>query len=166
MFIRKKRTPSATVALFDQLARRQEPRISRAFMAGLENVRDRVNATRLEQLLSSGDTNAILQLLSLDQSREDLQQFKAAINQAVSEGAKAAAESQPSVTGLNGTQVNFVFDSQNPRLAQYAQQISSTRIREISEDVRQVARNVISQDTTAGINPRERRLAVFGTASV
>ena len=160
MFIRKKRTPSATVALFDQLARRQEPRISRAFMAGLENVRDRVNATRLEQLLSSGDTNAILQLLSLDQSREDLQQFKAAINQAVSEGAKAAAESQPSVTGLNGTQVNFVFDSQNPRLAQYAQQISSTRIREISEDVRQVARNVISQDTTAGINPREtaRRL--------
>jgi hypothetical protein len=160
MFIRKKRTPSDTVALFDQLARRQEPRISRAFMAGLENVRDRVNATRLEQLLSSGDTNAILQLLSLDQSREDLQQFKAAINQAVSEGAKAAAESQPSVTGLNGTQVNFVFDSQNPRLAQYAQQISSTRIREISEDVRQVARNVISQDTTAGINPREtaRRL--------
>lgn len=69
MFIRKKRTPSDTVALFDQLARRQEPRISRAFMAGLENVRDRVNATRLEQLLSSGDTNAILQLLSLDQSR-------------------------------------------------------------------------------------------------
>lgn len=158
--LEKSLTPSEAVRLLDRAARKMEPRIARAFLLAMERVRDRVNAEELALLIARGDAGGVLRLLQLEQVPEDLAEFKAAIGEAVTEGARIAADNTAPVEGVDGRIVRFVFDQQNPRLANFAQQISSTRIREIDNDVREVTRTIIADGAVQGNNPRETAIRV------
>lgn len=153
-FIHKALSGSQTVELFDRTARRAEGRIRRALLDALERVRDRETAAELQRLVEARKPNAILDLLDVGKG-DDFIAFRAAISEAVSDGAKLTVRAQPPVEGPDGRKIEFIFDSQNPRLATYAQQISGTRIREIGNDVREVIRTIVAQDTVNGINPRD-----------
>jgi len=153
-FIHKALSGSQTVELFDRAARRAEGRIRRALLDALERVRDRETAAQLRLLVSERRVNSILELLDVGKG-DDFVAFRAAISETVSDGAKLAVRAQRPVKGPDGRKIEFVFDSQNPRLATYAQQISGTRIREIGNDVREVIRTIVAQDTVNGINPRD-----------
>lgn len=150
--IRKVTGPEAVQRL-DAVARRMEPRLRRAFLDAIENVRDRLNAREVARALDNGDVEAVMRLVSPGLLEEDMRQLRAAISDAVLAGGAEAAATQPDVFGPGLQQVRFVFDATNPRLANYAQQISSTRVREISNDIRETVRTTISAGTVAGDNP-------------
>ena len=142
-------------AALERVADKLEPRIARAFEESLNNLRGRVSEDRLVELIESGDISAIVnEVLGEQVTRDAFQSVSAAIAAAVYSGASAAADIQPSVIGPRGTEIRFVFNQANPRLAEFAQTQTATRVREISEDVRQVTRDVISEGATRGDNPR------------
>lgn len=141
------------VELLDKTARKMDPKIAQAFLDAMEGIRDRVNASQVASLLEQGRVDEVLAILSPELTEDALQGLQSAISQAVLDGGHAAAISQPPVIGVNSAPVSFVFNATNPELARYAQQITSTRIREISNGVREVARNVITEGVIRGDNP-------------
>jgi len=152
----EKVTGPEAVQRLRQAADRMEPRIRQAFEQALSDLRERLSDAELAQLIEAGNINQIVNgLLGEAVTDNALLPFAAAIGAAAIEGGRVAAAVQPPVVGRNGQDVQFVFNATNPRVASFAQAQTSQRIREISEDVRTVVRDVITQETRRGANPLE-----------
>lgn len=157
--IRKVTGPEA-VELLDQAARKMEPRLARTFRDGMERLRDRINADEVARLIEQRRIDEILRLLDFRATQEAMEDFRATVSAAVLAGALVAAAAQPPVSGVGGEEVRFVFNATNPRVARYAEQISSTRIREVSNNVRDVTRGIVRAGIVAGDNPRTTAIQV------
>jgi hypothetical protein len=131
-----------------------EPRVRRAFLDGLESLRNRLDAADLARLIEQGQTDEILRLLRVEVTDEAFRPLEAAIQNAVAQGGQTLGQIAGTVLGPIG-EVQFVFGEANPRLAQVASTLTSARIREVGNDVRAVVREVITEETVAGRNPRD-----------
>jgi hypothetical protein len=139
----------------DKAAKAIEAKIAASYAASMTALRNNVSLRELARLIDESDYNGILRLFHDDIVVDRLQPVKAAINNGVIAGGTAAASIQPAVTGLSGTRVTFVFDALNPMLAQISSTITADRIRVISEDVRQVIRQVVTDGVISGHNPNK-----------
>jgi len=147
-------TGSEAVRRLEALVDRLSPRLARAFREAVDRMRSRIPAEEAARLIEAGRVEELIDLLDPNVTENELQELAAAIEDAVVQGGRLAAEVQPPVLGPGGT-VNVVFASANPLIGRYARQISSTRIREIGEDVRAVVRESVAQGTEQGFNPRD-----------
>ena len=157
-YIRKRAEPveklsgPAALRLLTDAALRAEGRISRSFLQDLENMRGRISANELRDLIRRGDSPEIIRRLVAD-DLEGYPELRRAITEAVQEGARMAAEGQGTYEHVNGQVYEMQFDATNPEVYDYARQIGSTRIREISLEQREAIRQTLSSAVQRGQNP-------------
>jgi hypothetical protein len=147
----RKMTASDAVAVFLRAAEGMDPKIAAAFIQAIETIRVRVPAEKIALLLERRDYTTLENAFSGHFTSTEWQPYGKAIEQAVLAGTKATSDTQGVV---NGAQEDFeIRVGLNPRLEQFAQTMTSTRIREIDQTTRDTIRQVIQSGTTAGDDP-------------
>jgi hypothetical protein len=147
----RKVTASDAVALFLRAAEGMDPKIAAAFIQAIETIRVRVPAETIARLLERRDYTSLENAFAGHFTSTEWQPYGKAIEQAVLAGVKVTSETQGVI---NGAQEDFeIRVGLNPRLAQFAQTMTSTRIREIDQTTRDTIRQVIQSGTTAGDDP-------------
>lgn len=162
--IRKHRIAKATgpeaIERLRALTDRMEPKMAKAFRDAIRDLEGSIPDNVLVDLVERGDIDSIVALLGNEAINTSFQSFAAQYSETVLAGAALAADLQPAVIGPSGRAVNFVFNATNPKLSDFAQQNAAKRIREVGEDVRQVARTVVQRGTVAGDNPIKTARAI------
>lgn len=136
------------------LAESMEPKIAEAFRSAMEELRNLIPEAELTRLIESGEIQQIMAQFNDASIQNITQELSASISEAVLAGAQLTASLQPRVIGQNGINVIFQFNPTNPLISDYAIENATLRIREISEDIRHVIREVVRRETIAGVNPR------------
>ena len=153
--VAKRLTRDEYLDRIESLASKNERQVGEAFLRAVRGIRDLATLEQVADALESGGETALLQLFDSPDVSNELQVLSAAIGGAVMDGGRIAAETQPAVTGPRGGRVSFVFNQANPRLASFAERQTTQRVREITEDVRGVVRDVVRDEALAGRNPRD-----------
>lgn len=147
----RKMTASDAVAVFLRAAEGMDPKIARAFIAAIEQIRTRVPAEQIARMIERRDFVSLENAFSGHFSSTEWQPYGAAVEQAVLAGVKATSDTQGVV---NGAQEDFqIAVGLNPRLEQFAITLTSTRIREIDQTTRDTIRQVLQRGLTAGDDP-------------
>lgn len=147
----RKMTASDAVAVFLRAAEGMDPKIASAFIQAIETIRLRVPAEKIAQLIERRDFTSLENAFAGHFTSTEWQPYGKAIEQAVIAGTKATSETQGVV---NGAQEDFeIRVGLNPRLEQFAQTMTSTRIREIDQTTRDTIRQVLQSGLTAGDDP-------------
>lgn len=146
-----KMTGSDAVAVFLRAAEFMDPEIARAFIAAIEAIRLRIPAETIARMIERRDFTSLENAFSTFVALDEWEQYAEAIKRAVLEGVKATSETQGVVSGA---QEDFeIRVGLNPRLEQFAQTMTSTRIREIDQTTRATIRQVLQSGLTAGDDP-------------
>jgi hypothetical protein len=147
----RKITASDAVAVFLRAAESMDPKIARAFIAAIETIRTRVPAEQLARFIERRDFTSLENAFASHFTSTEWQAYGKAIEQAVLAGVKATSSTQGVI---NGAQADFeIAIGLNPRLAQFAITMTSTRIREIDQTTRDTIRQVLQRGLTAGDDP-------------
>lgn len=147
----RKMTASDAVAVFLRAAEGMDPKIARAFITAIEQIRTRVPAEQIARMIERRDFISLENAFSGHFSSSEWQPYGAAIQKAVLAGVKATSDTQGVV---NGAQEDFeIAVGLNPRLEQFATTMTSTRIREIDQTTRDTIRQVLQRGLTAGDDP-------------
>ena len=147
----RKMTASDAVAVFLRAAEGMDPKIARAFIQAIETIRLRIPAEQIALLIERRDFTTLENAFAGHFTSTEWQPYGKAIEQAVIAGTKATSETQGVV---NGAQEDFeIRVGLNPRLEQFAQTMTSTRIREIDQTTRDTIRQVLQSGLTAGDDP-------------
>lgn len=147
----RKMTASDAVAVFLRAAEGMDPKIASAFIQAIETIRLRVPAEKIAQLIERRDFTSLENAFAGHFTSTEWQPYGKAIEQAVIAGTKATSDTQGVV---NGAQEDFeIRVGLNPRLEQFAQTMTSTRIREIDQTTRDTIRQVLQSGLTAGDDP-------------
>lgn len=147
----RKMTASDAVAVFLRAAEKMEPRIARAFLAAIEAIRTRIPAEQLARMIERRDFVSLENAFSAFFTTDEWAQYRGAIEQAVLEGVRATSDTQGII---NGAQEDFrIAVGLNPRLEQFALTLTSTRVREIDQSIRDTLRQVLQRGLTAGDDP-------------
>ena len=146
-----KMTGSDAVAVFLRAAEGMDPKIASAFIQAIETIRLRIPAEQIALLIERRDFTTLENAFAGHFTSTEWQPYGKAIEQAVIAGTKATSETQGVV---NGAQEDFeIRVGLNPRLEQFAQTMTSTRIREIDQTTRDTIRQVLQSGLTAGDDP-------------
>ncbi len=137
-------------------------KIARALLDAFESIRDALSLSELETLLRErpGQVVRLIDALPIENL---LAPAGAEIAAAAFVGAELTASLQAPVLNPQGQAINFVFNVANPRVGPYAERISARRVREVSEGVRQVVRDIVRTEVPAGINPRDTARRIRGS---
>jgi hypothetical protein len=147
----RKMTASDAVAVFLRAAEGMDPKIASAFIQAIEAIRLRIPAEQIALLIERRDFTSLENAFSGHFTSTEWQPYGKAIEQAVIAGTKATSDTQGVV---NGAQEDFeIRVGLNPRLEQFAQTMTSTRIREIDQTTRDTIRQVLQSGLTAGDDP-------------
>ena len=147
-------------AELDRLMERLEGRISKAFAASIQDMRDAVNFTALIAHLRAGNTEAVMRALNLQPDM--FAPLDAAITESFADGGRYEIGNQrvPDPDGV-GTFV-LRFDGRALRAETWAREHSSKLIVEILDDQRDMVRSVIRDEIERGVNPRQTALELVG----
>jgi len=137
-------------------------KIARAILDAFESIRQSLSLSELEELLRErpGQVVRLIDSLPIENL---LAPAAAAIAAAAFVGAELTASLQAPVRNPQGQAVNFVFNVANPRVGPYAERISARRVREVSEGVRAVVRDIVRTEVPQGINPRDTARRIRGS---
>ena len=157
----RKMTASDAVAVFLRAAEGMDPKIASAFIQAMETIRLRIPAEQIALLIERRDFVTLENAFAGHFTSTEWQPYGRAIEQAVLAGTKATSETQGVV---NGAQEDFeIRVGLNPRLEQFAQTMTSTRIREIDQTTRDTIRQVLQSGLTAGDDPFEIARRIRGS---
>jgi hypothetical protein len=144
----------------DQLLRRQEAAVRRAFMMSIQDIRRNTTLARLRDAIAAGDIPAAIRALNLEPAAYAA--FSAAIGNTYTQaGAVAMAGMVWRFPDLSRAVVRWDFD--NPRARAWITEYSSRRITGglIAEQV-QAVRTVIESGYGLGRGPRDIALDIVG----
>jgi len=150
--IAKALTASDTLRLIDEEIARFEPRVARALRDGIEDLRNRVDANELARLISANNLPVILQQFSDSVPKGSFDEFKLVMGRAAIRGAKISAEAQGPIVGVQDDFEIRVGET-NPKLANYVDALTSTRIREIDNGSRDLIRSILREGAVEGDDP-------------
>lgn len=140
----------ALVALADKVA----PNLRTAYLETIARVKKKVSPAKVQQLLEQGRVDDILQLAFTDPLVFDPMRVK--IQSSIAAMAEALIKRTRFVARLGG------FDQINPYAVDAVQSYGARLIRQMTEDLKQTIRDIVSDGIAAGINPRETARAVRG----
>lgn len=153
MTISKASGPEA-IRQLERAANQAEPKIARAMREGIQSLQARFSQQEIADMLENQGAEAVVAMMDQDVTNDALQPLSAAIAAAAMTGGETAAQVQETVTGARGQRVDFVFNTANPRVSEFARTQGSERIREVGNDIRAVTRQVVRDGINRGDNPR------------
>jgi hypothetical protein len=155
--IEKRRGDADEQAKLEALAAKLEPELQKAVLAALEAQKGSIDLADLERALASGDKEAVLELLHLDEYKIAAGEVGATITRGATAAglATAAALIQPKLG-----EVRFTFGELNPTLVNHLQNYQLNLIRQINEKTKEGVRQVLTDAIIAGENPKQAAVAI------
>lgn len=144
----------------DELSRMFEPRVLKAFLAALESVTDDIQINVIEEQLKRGNVDAAIAALNLRPSQ--FGPLDRAIKEVFNTGGIESMKRLPKIKTSAGGKITAHFDSNNPEAERLISEQSSTLIKNITDDARTSAREVILTGQQVGQNPRSTALDLVG----
>ena len=134
-----------------------EPALQKAFQESIANIRNPASFARIVELAEARDVEGLMRELRINPT--SFRPLDKALLDAYEAGGNHAADvvGQP-----RGAKVVVQFDIRNPRAEDWLRSHSSTLIREITDDQREVIRETLAAGMTAGKNPRNTALDLVG----
>lgn len=144
-----------------KLAELFTPRIRKAFLAAIADVRNRAVLTAITEAIRQGDLEAAFKATGLTPAA--MRPITAMIEQAFEQGGVTVAGTFPKgLTDGVGQSVVFRFDVRNSRAEAWARDHSSTLVTRVTDEARTVIRQTIEQGVEDGRNPRAVALDIVG----
>lgn len=147
----------------EALTEQWEPRLRDAFLQAVQRIADRVSVAAVAEALARGDVEAAVRLVGLDAN--DFIGLRNAVHDAFSAGGSAITEAIPAIRDGAGALIKILFDVRNYRAENWIADRSSTLIREIVADQRDMIRANLRAGLEAGLNPRTTALDLVGRIS-
>ena len=147
------------MASLNSIQKKQESEVYRAFMSAIADVKDQAVISEIANLLNNGDVDGVLDLLQL--SPATYSALEESIRTSYAVGGATGAAQLGRIPTPKGTLV-LRFDTRAPAAEQWLRDLSSTRIVEISNETRIVAREVMVKGLADGRGPRSVALDLVG----
>lgn len=145
---------------FDQLISEWEPKLQRAFLESVYNLRDTAHVDQIIRMLENGDVNGALQAVGIDPV--SFRPFDKSIANAFEAGGEATAAVVPAVRDADGFRSVFQFAVRNPEAEMWLKNYSGNLIGEIVSDQKTAVRNFLEAGLAEGANPRTTALDLVG----
>lgn len=142
------------------LIREWEPKLQKAFLAAVYQIRDRAQIALITERLEKGDISGAAQAVGLDPV--SFRSFDVAIAEAFESGGRYVATSFPVVRQPSGFRLNVQFDVRNFAAENWLRLHSSTAITQILDDQRVLIRQALSTAMERGVNPMTAALDLVG----
>lgn len=147
----------------DQLIDSWSPRLRRAFLDSIYQIRNQAQITQIANMLEAGDVDGALRAVGIDPVK--FRPLDKALTDAFEAGGTYAAKAVP-VIRQDGLRVVFQFNIRNPRAETWLSNYSGTLIQEIVDDQRNMVRQNLTRAMQRGINPRTAALDLVGRIAV
>ncbi len=148
---------------FDHLISEWEPKLQRAFLESIHNLRNIAHIDQIVRMLEAGDVSGALSAVGIDAA--SFRPFDKSITAAFEAGGEATAASVPITRAADGLRTVFQFSIRNPEAEQWLKTYSGNLIREIVDDQKTAVRNFLSAGLSEGNNPRTTALDLVGRIS-
>jgi hypothetical protein len=148
--------PNSFSGLIDQW----EPKLQRAFLDAVQNMRGRADIAQLTAMLEASDIEGALRAVGLDPV--SFRVFDRAFTNAFEAGGEATALSIPVTRAADGFKTVFQFNVRNLAAESWLRDYSSSLIRDVFDDQRQMIRNVLTDGLAQGANPLTTALDLVG----
>lgn len=142
---------------------RLEPRVRDAFLQSVGRITAQVQVRALEDAISRGDVNAVIEMLDLDRSY--FAPLDRAFRESYEEAGEWALEELRRQGKRQGVEVRGYFDGRSPRIEEYLAEQSSRLItgpEGLIEDARASVRAILAADNAVGTAPRTSALNIVG----
>ncbi len=148
---------------FDQLISEWEPKLQRAFLDSIYNLRDAAHIDQIARMLENGDVDGALRAVGIDPVA--FRPFDKSLANAFEAGGEATAAVVPIARDAEGFRTVFQFAVRNPQAEQWLKNYSGGLITEIVADQRTAVRNFLEAGLAEGANPRATALDLVGRIS-
>lgn len=148
----------------DQLIDAWSPRLKRAFLDSIYQIRNAAQIAQIAKMLEAGDVDGALRAVGIDPVA--FRPFDKALTDAFEAGGTFAAKAVPVVRTTDGMRVVFQFNIRNPRAERWLSDYSGNLIKDIVEDQRNMVRTYLTRAMARGINPRTAALDLVGRIGV
>jgi hypothetical protein len=141
--------------------RKLEPKLRRAFLDAIGDIRKAVDPSAIARLIEAGDIEAAIKAMRFEPSL--FGPIDRTLEEAYRDAGIAALAALPVIRDPNlGGRFVIGFDGRHPRAELWARQMSSRLITEIVDDQRNMAREQIQSGVTAGRSPITTALDIVG----
>ena len=147
------------MASLNQIQNKQEREIYRAFMDAIGEVKDQSIISEIANLIEAGDIDGVIDLLQL--SPATYAKLEESIRVTYAVGGATGAAQLGKIPTPKGTLV-LRFDTRAPAAEKWLRELSSTRIVEIGNETREVARSLMTQGLAEGRGPSSVALDLVG----
>ncbi len=148
---------------FDRLIDTWEPRLQRAFLDSIYNLRDTAHLDQIIRMLENGDVNGALQAVGIDPV--SFRPFDKSLANAFEAGGDATAAAVPVTVNADGFRTVFQFAVRNPEAELWLRDYSGGLITEMVSDQLTAVRNFLQAGLAEGANPRTTALDLVGRVS-
>lgn len=136
------------------------PQLQKAFLDGVDALRDRAQVALIAQLLQAGDVDAAVRAVGLDPAA--FAALDTTITAAFVDGGQRTAATIPASVGPQGHRLQVLFGVRNPRAEQWLRDNSSQLVTAIMTDQREMIQQNLEAGMRAGLNPRTVALDLVG----
>lgn len=136
------------------------PQLQKAFLDGVDVLRDRAQVALIAQLLQAGDVDGAVRAVGLDPAA--FAALDTAITAAFVDGGQRTAAAIPASVGPQGHRLQVLFGVRNPRAETWLRDNSSQLVTAIVTDQRDMIRQNLDAGMRAGLNPRTVALDLVG----
>lgn len=136
------------------------PALQRSFLESVQLIRDRAQVDAIVQMLREGNVAAAVEAVGI--SPEMFRAFEIALERSFEAGGIEVTAALPDEETLSGFRLSMQFGIRNTGAERWLREHSSTKIAEITGDMRSMARMVLEDGMSRGLNPRNQALDLVG----
>lgn len=144
----------------DQLIDNWSPRLKKAFLDSIYQIRNSAQIEQIARMLEAGDVDGAIRAVGLNPV--SFRPFDKALTDAFEAGGVYSAKAIPAIGRAGGLKTVFQFNIRNPRAEAWLSDYSSTLVTEIVDDQRTMIRQFLTRAMEAGDNPRTAALDLVG----
>ncbi len=145
---------------FEALLEKHEPALRRAFLAGIDELKDGAVIREVAEALEAGDVEGALNAMRIEP--EAFRELEQAYEAAFEDGGVDAADLITGTRTPNAGPLFIRFNVRNPRAENFVRDHSSTLVTRITDDQRTTIRNTMNEGLQRGRNPRTTALDIVG----
>ncbi|HWV44127.1 phage minor head protein [Pseudorhodoplanes sp.] len=145
---------------WDQLIDQWDATLRKAFLDSVYRLRDQAQLDAISRALERGDVNGALRAVGLDPA--SFRAWDKTFEAAFEAGGTATVSALPVLRDAAGYRLVVQFNIRNPQAEAWLRNHSSTLVREILDDQRDMIRTHLANGMARGVNPRTSALDLVG----
>lgn len=134
--------------------------LRRAFIDGVQRIRDGAQIDLIARRLGAGDVEGAVRAIGIDPAK--FRELSEVFNEAFIAAGKLTETRIPPKIDAAGFRLDVLFDVRNPRAETWLRDHSSKAIVQITEDQKAMARKVLTEGLAEGKNPKTIALDLAG----